>query len=112
MCHVDFSYELRSRERAVDSAPVEVTERITLITLDQEIVSDEIDLHVGFELNTLHVSETSDVGEQEPSVSRGQEVVDQVTFAQATRRGHDRVHIVIRSTRTQFGLRETNCNWF
>ena len=96
------------RERTVDRAPVVVTEAVTLVTLDKKIVSYKVDLHIGFEGNSLHIRQAVDVGQQEPSRGGGQEVVDHVAFGEATCRCEDRVNVIVRRTRTQFRLGQTD----
>ena len=54
-------------ERTPDRTPVVVSERVTLVTLNQKVIGHKVDLHIGFVLYTLHVRQTVDVGQQEPS---------------------------------------------
>ena len=95
---------LSGRGRSEDRAPVVVAERITLVAFDQQVVRNEIDLHVGFEAHALHIRQAIDVRQQEPCTRRGQEVVDHVAFRQAAGRHHDRVDVVVCRARTEFRL--------
>ena len=110
----DFSppFVALGRERSENRTPVVVAERVTLVALHQQVVCSKVDLHICFKLNALHVGEAVNVCKQEPSLGRGQEVVDHIAFRQAASGHHDRVHIVVCRARAEFRLRQTDSNRF
>lgn len=99
---------LGDRKSSPNRAPVVVGRDITLITLNQKVVSGEFNAHVRLKRLAVEEDQPFMIRKHEPCISRSEIVPHHEAFLKAFIHVHDRVDIVLRRTGPKLGAEQSD----